>query len=263
MKNKLTILFVFCLFSFVKMHSQQKEIQGKVTNDAEIEGIHILNLDSRYSTITNENGHFSIVVKPLDTLLFSSLNFVPEKVIVTEGIFEKGVITIKLTELVNELDEVFLKPNLSGNIATDIMKIKIQDTINFDDVGIPGFKGKPEEKIVPLYFAVTPLNVDLEALYKHISGYYSSLRTRRVWQKENTAVAQIISYYTLPFFTDTYGIPENRVYDFLLFCAETTPVESEFKKARYGSVFLIFEEKAKVYLSRGAETIDKIKEWIL
>ncbi len=242
------------------MHSQQKEIQGKVTNKTDIEGIHILNLASRYSTITNENGHFSIAVKRRDTLLFSSLNFIPEKVIVTDAIFEKGVITTKLTELVNELDEVFLKPNLTGNIATDINRIKIEDTLNFDDVGIPGFKGKPEEKIVPLYYAVTPLRIDLEALYKHISGYYKDLKTHRIWEKENTAIAQIISYYTMPFFEGTYGIPENRVYDFLLFCAETTNVESEFKKERYGSVFLIFDEKAKIYLSRVAETKDKIKE---
>ena len=244
------------LFSILGMYplaAQQKSLQGKITNNADVDGIHVLNTSSRFNTITDENGHFTIKVKAQDTLLFSSIKYMPEKVAVTEAIFEKGVITIELTELVNELDEVFLEPNLSGNIAADLKKIKTEKPINFDDVGIPGFKGEPKEKIVPMYFAVTPLSVNLEALYKHISGYYKNLKTRRKWEYENNAVAKMINYYTVSFFTTTYGIPENRVYDFLLFCAETTTIESDFKKEHYGSVLLILDEKAKIYKNRLSE----------
>ena len=106
---------------------------------------------------------------------------------------------------------------------------------------------------MPLYFAVTPLSINLEALYKHISGYYKTLKTRRKWEYENNAVAQMLNYYTLSFFTTTYGIPENRVYDYLLFCAETTNIESDFKKENYGSVLLVLDEKAKIYVERIVE----------
>ncbi len=244
---------LICCFGVLQLSAQQKSLQGKITNEADIEGIHVLNLASRFNTITDENGHFSINVKLRDTLLFSSIKYMPEKVVVTEAIFEKGIITVKLSELVNELDEVFLKPNLSGNIGADLKKIKTEKPINFDDVGIPGFKGEPKEKIVPLYFAVTPLSVNLEALYKHISGYYKDLKTRRKWEYENNAVAKMLNYYTLSFFTTTFGIPENRVYDFLLFSTETTSIESEFKNEHYGSVLLILEEKAKIYTKRISE----------
>ena len=244
---------LICCFGVLQLSAQQKSLQGKITNEADIEGIHVLNLASRFNTITDENGHFSINVKLRDTLLFSSIKYMPEKVVVTEAIFEKGIITVKLSELVNELDEVFLKPNLSGNIGADLKKIKTEKPINFDDVGIPGFKGEPKEKIVPLYFAVTPLSVNLEALYKHISGYYKDLKTRRKWEYENNAVAKMLNYYTLSFFTTTFGIPENRVYDFLLYSTETTSIESEFKNEHYGSVLLILEEKAKIYTKRISE----------
>ena len=99
---------LICFFAIFQISAQEKLLLGKITNDADIDGIHVLNLASRYNTITNENGHFSIRVKPRDTLLFSSIKYMPEKVVVTEAIFEKGVITVKLTEMVNELDEVFL-----------------------------------------------------------------------------------------------------------------------------------------------------------
>lgn len=246
-------ILLLSIFGIFQLAAQEKSLQGKITNTIDVDGIHVLNASSRFNTITDENGHFTIKVKARDTLLFSSIKYMPEKVAVTDSIFEKGVITVQLSELVNELDEVFLTPNLSGNIAADLKKIKTEKPINFDDVGIPGFKGEPEEKIVPMYFAVTPLSINLEALYKHISGYYKNLKTRRKWEYENNAVAKIINYYTLPFFTTTYGIPENRVYDFLLFCAETTQIESDFKKEQYGSVLLILDEKAKIYSSRFSE----------
>ncbi len=251
--NKI-LLYSFLLGLFTgQLVAQEKSIQGKINNNADVDGIHILNISSRINTITDENGHFSIKVKVLDTLLFSSIKYMPEKVVISETIFEKCVIMVELNELINELDEVFLEPNLSGNISADLKKIKTEKPINFDDVGIPGFKGEPKEKIVPLYFAVTPLSVNLEALYKHISGYYKELKIRRKWEYENNAVAKMLNYYTVPFFTTTYGIPEDRVYDFLLFCAETTSIESDFKKEKYGSVLLIFNEKAEIYTERFSE----------
>lgn len=246
-------IILFCALGSFQLTAQKKALQGKITNNNDFEGVHILNTSTRYNTITNENGHFSIEVKSQDTLLFSSIKYMPEKVVVTDSIFEKGIITVQLTELVNELDEVFLEPNLSGNIAADLKKIKTEKPINFDDVGIPGFKGEPKEKIVPMYLVITPTSVDIEALYKYISGYYKELKIRRRWEMENNAVAQMLNYYTIPFFTTTYGIPENRVYDFLLFCAETTQIESDFKKERYGSVLLVFEEKGKLYSARLSE----------
>ena len=244
---------LFCALGSFKLSAQKKVLQGKITNTNDIEGVHILNLSSRYNTITNENGHFSIEVQSQDTLLLSSIKYMPEKAIVTDSIFEKGILIAQLTELINELDEVFLNPNLSGNIGADLKKIKTEKPINFDDVGIPGFKGKPEEKIVPKYLVITPTSVNIEALYKYISGYYKELKIRRRWEMENNAVAKMLDYYTIPFFTTTYGIPEHSVYDFLLFCTETTQIESDFKQEHYGSVLRVFEEKGKLYASRFAE----------
>ena len=43
--------------------------------------------------------------------------------------------------MVNELAEVYLGPNLSGDLEQDIKKIPVEDALKFDDVGIPGFKG--------------------------------------------------------------------------------------------------------------------------
>ena len=235
----------------VAAEAQEKSLNGQITNIKDVEGIHILNQSSRFNTVTNSQGEFRIRAKPMDTLLVSSIAYIPEQLVVTQEIYAMGFISITLKELVNELDEVQLGPRLSGNLEHDIKNIKIIDTINFDDVGIPGFKGKPEEKIVPIVPGVGLLTaVDVEALYKHISGYYRKLRLQRKWESENVVVARMIHYYTPVFFEDAYDIPEERLYDFLLFCMETTEIKHDFEVENFSLVLDSFKAQSKEYVVR-------------
>ncbi|MEZ4875854.1 MAG: carboxypeptidase-like regulatory domain-containing protein [Flavobacteriaceae bacterium] len=233
---------------------QQKKLFGKIENEKDVEGIHILNTSSHFNTVTDATGNFVITVQPKDTLLISSVTYVPEKRVVTEEIYENGHMYIRLQELVNELDEVFLGPRLSGNLEQDIKNIKTEDAINFDDVGIPGFKGTPQEKIPNLIGQViTPTAVNIEGLYKYLSGYYKTLRTKRKWQAQNRVVSQIINLYGDAFFEEAYQIPKERVYDFLLFCIETSSLKNDFTNGNFVLVLQVFSEKAQEYRERISE----------
>lgn len=248
--NKGCLLLTICLLTINLARSQKIDLQGKFINDFDVEGIHVLNKTSKYNTVTNENGEFTIRVNLLDTLLFSSVKYELKEIVITDEIYNQKSIHIKLNELVNELDEVMIGNTLTGNLSTDLKNIKVDKTFNFDDVGIPGFKGIPEEKIVPLAIAAIPLSVNIEALYKHIGGYYKKLRIKRKWTHENVTVAMIIDYYGLPFFKDAYNVPNNRLYDFLLFCMETTTLQSDFNRQNFAGVLEIFKIKSKLYVSR-------------
>ncbi|GHC56066.1 CarboxypepD_reg-like domain-containing protein [Ulvibacter litoralis] len=254
--NRFLIGALCSLFGcFSTLLAQELELQGTVTNTKDVEGIHILNTTSRYNAITNQEGAFSIYANKQDTLFFSSVSYHPTKVVVTDEIIETGTLTVTLKELINELDEVFLGPNLSGNIETDLKNIKTKKLLNFDDVGIPGFKGKPEEKIVPVvpYLGLATA-VDLEAMYKHLSGYYKKLRLKRKWEDQNATVANIIHQYGLAFFREAYAIPENRVYDFLLYCIDTSELVNDYKNENFAGVLDVFKTKSKVYVSRLTQT---------
>ncbi|MBL4663897.1 MAG: hypothetical protein JKY22_10195 [Flavobacteriaceae bacterium] len=246
-----SFLVIGCFWFSIVAVAQEKSLNGKITNLKDVEGIHILNRSSRFNTVTNSEGEFRIRAKPLDTLLVSSILYVPEQIVITSEMYALGFISITLKDLVNELDEVELGPRLSGNLELDIKNIKIVDTLNFDDVGIPGFKGKPEEKIEPTMSGIGLITaVDVEALYKHLTGYYKKLRLQRKWESENVMVSQVIHYYTLQFFEEAYEVPEDRVYDFLLFCMETTQVKRNFEAGNFSLVLSIFKDKSKVYVSR-------------
>jgi hypothetical protein len=225
-------------------------LHGKITNKKDVEGIHVLNLSSRFNSVTDLYGNFSITVKKNDTLLFSSVQYDPLQVEITEEVFEKSLLIVTLQELVNELDEVLLGPDLSGNLQTDVEKIEVKDPITHKDLGIPGFEGVPEEKIVPLSTAITLTSVNIEAVYKHITGYYRKLRMQRKWDAENMAVATLLSYYGSDFMKDVFGISKDRTYDFVLFCVETTNIEQDFSEGRYNEVLTAFRNKAPEYHER-------------
>ena len=239
------------LFFVTEISAQQKELQGKITNLQEVEGIHVLNTTSRYNSVTDAFGNFTITAKNLDTLVFSSVHYVPEKVVVTPEIFERGIVVVTLEKVINELDEVFIGSRLSGDLALDVKNIKVKKKIDFDSLGIPGYKGEPKEHIPTLIGqTIGPTHVNIEALYNHISGYYKMLRKKRKWEAENKTVAAIMYMYDETFFEEAYEVPNTRTYDFLLFCIETTTLQTEFKRQRSAKVLEIFESQAAVYLSR-------------
>jgi hypothetical protein len=250
--NSIKGLFFTLFFCFSLSGSAQIILlDGRVTNPDEVENIHVLNTTSKYNAITDEEGKFRIEVKRYDTLVFSGIKYFPKKVRITDEMYAHKYLTVSLIVLLNELDEVFLGNTLSGDLMKDVNAIKTNKKFNFEDVGIPGFKGKPQEKIPDLVGQViTPLSVNVEALYKHITGYYKKLKKMRKWVSEDYIATEILTYYTASFFLDAYGIPENRTYDFIMLCIETTEIQKDFKIKNYNGILSAFREKSSEYVSQ-------------
>lgn len=249
MNRKASFFSVLFLCFFTASTAQIILLEGRVINPDEVENIHVLNTTSRYNAITDQEGKFTIEARRYDTLVFSGIKYFSKKVVVTDKMYAQKHLTVSLIILLNELDEVFLGNTLSGDLLKDVGAINTNKNFNFDDVGIPGFKGKPQEKIPDLVGQViTPLSVDVEALYKHITGYYKALKKMRKWRSEDYIATEILTYYTASFFLDAYGIPENRTYDFIMLCIETSDIEKDFKIKNYNGVLTIFKEKFPDYV---------------
>ena len=75
-------------------------------------------------------------------------------------------------------------------------------------MGIPGYKGVRKEKIVSKkpYFIdpFVPISggINVDALYKHLSGYYKKLKKKRKLDAQFEATYQIIKFYGLYFFLE-------------------------------------------------------------
>ncbi len=249
------IIFSFLLLGtqiiFSQTNQNYKSFKGEVVSDSlNLSGIHIINKTSGAKSITNEKGLFSIGVKKNDTIIISSIQIKSHVIVVNPKVFSQDLIKVYIEPFVNQLDNVEVKPhNLSGNMLDDMLDSGIKNPINFDDVGIPGYKGKRQEKIVStksliLSTLLLPLGatIDIEAIYKHLSGYYKTLKKKRALDKQYFAAVGIIEFYGLVFFMNNFNLEEDEVYEFVLGALENSNIEKDFRTSDHSLVLQSFEK---------------------
>ena len=248
-------LFLGSQIIFSQTNQDYKSFDGEVVNDSiNLSGIHIINKTSGAKSITNENGFFTIGVKKNDTIILSSVQIKPHVIVINEKVFAQNLVKVYVEPFVNQLENVIVKPhNLTGNLFNDMNDSGVKNPINFDDVGVPGFKGERAEKIIYKNDAQIMLNVlllpimplDIEGIYKKLSGYYDNLKKKRILDKQFSAVFQAIEFYGVAFFMKNYNLDEDQVYEFVLGAMENRNVEENFRQSNHGLVLNSFEKYHK------------------
>ncbi len=214
-------IIVFLLYVSVT-NAQIVEIKGKViVADDEIEGIHVINKTASKFTITNYNGEFTIPAKLGDTIVFSALKYKPKEMVVHSEIIKSKTLNVYLTELVNQLDQVIVGKVLSGDLLSDIENSEAKRDINFYDLGIPGYTGKPlTQSERRLNEATTgggflPLNPILNA----ISGRTKMLKNQIKLERLDECLDRIKSELSVIFFENNQ-LGDSLRTDFFYYCSE-------------------------------------------
>ena len=84
--------YVFLFLSFTLSQAQTREFSGYVKADGNLEGIHVINKSSyRYATTDNYGG-FTIQAKLSDSLYFSSIQYTPNIVVITQNTIKDNFI---------------------------------------------------------------------------------------------------------------------------------------------------------------------------
>lgn len=121
------ILFLsLILFSCYSAVAQEQLLHGKIKTDTLEAPVNIININTERGTETSLTGEFAIKVKAGDTVLVSSVQYERRKIKITPQILKKGFLDVDLALDINRLDEVRLT-NLTGNLETDLDKIKVVD----------------------------------------------------------------------------------------------------------------------------------------
>jgi hypothetical protein len=223
------VIFIL-LFSYVSV-AQTVEIRGKViVDDEDIEGIHVINKTSSRFTITSSNGDFTIPGKHNDTIIFSAIKYKPKEVIIDAAIINSKTLIVYLTELVNELNQVIVGKILTGNLMSDIGNSDAKRDINFYDLGIPGYTGKPltqserklneagEFKPMMLLGLLTG-SVPLNPILNGISGRTKMLKNQVKLEGLNECLETIKSNLSELFF-EYNDLPEANRKEFFYYCLE-------------------------------------------
>ncbi|WP_346240544.1 hypothetical protein [Mariniflexile soesokkakense] len=231
------------------MLSQTVEISGKVDNKVGAENIHVINKSAQVFTITNSKGEFRISASLNDTLSFSSIQYQPKIVVVDKNMILFKAIGITLYEQINELDEVLVGKVLTGNLLSDIKNVEGNAPINFYDVGIAGYTGKPATQSErQLYEATTgggfiPLNPILNA----ISGRTKQLKNQIKIEEKEELMQSIKGRLAKDFFASN-PMEEEFKMDFFYFCADDENFIKYCKNETDFKILIFLSHKYKQYM---------------
>ena len=221
---------LFVLFGTHLMQGQTVDIQGQILANDDVEGIHILNNTSNTFTISNSKGQFSIPVKLHDTLAFSGVSFALKKMIVTQAMISSKSLSIYLTEKVNALDEVIVGKILTGNLSSDLANSGVERHINFYDLGIPGYQGKPKTQserrlytagdFKPIHLlALLGGSLPMDPIFNAISGRTKMLKHRIHIENKDKCIDKTKSKLSKILFS-AHALEEQYHKEFFYFCAD-------------------------------------------
>jgi len=230
MKHILLIFTFLFSISFTTFGQTQDrvEINGKVIVEInEVEGLVVYNKTSNKRTLTDSSGAFTIEVAVNDAIEISALQFKTFMVTITPDIISSKQLTAFLVERINNLDEVVILPfGLSGNLATDLNKLKTFnldiDAIYSDVENIEAF-----QYTEPQYAAVENMILKKDRFYNgvdfvKITNWLIKPRLKSKNKDEENEQKfsnfnDLITGYTQDFISANFEIPKEKVEAFIVF----------------------------------------------
>ena len=245
-KIRAGLLFSFLIFSKVCI-SQVVEIKGRVKANSDLEGIHVINKTSKFYSTTNHKGEFTIISRLNDTLVFSSVQYKLEPLLITQEVFNSKFLEVELIEHVNELNEVHIGNTMSGNLEDDIGNVKGKPDINFYDVGIPGYSGKPktqnERRLIEadhgkyFYYYGLGFSINVNKILNKVSGRTDILKNRVELDEKEALMYSLKAKYSKDLFS-VYSLSEDKQMDYFYFWSED---ENFLEKCSLENDLLILE----------------------
>ena len=236
---------LFVMFQMI--HAQTVELNGTITADDDIESIHILNKTSLTNATSSKDGSFVIKAKLNDTIIFSAVQYtLLTKVVSQEDITSKTIaVTLKLQT--NQLDEVFLKRSLSGDLEDDLLILEAKPVINFYDVGIPGYQGKQKTSAERVLREATTGGgfIPLNPLLNGISGRTKKLKEIVRLENDDALLVRLKNDLKEAFFKDN-PLDEKHHIDFFYFVQEDPDFRSVCSKSNLDAL-AFFQKKLDQY----------------
>ncbi|PQB03743.1 carboxypeptidase-like regulatory domain-containing protein [Aureitalea marina] len=234
MRLTITILFLFFSGLVLSQEIDRVTIQGQITapTGEDIEGISIYNISDQEGTITDKDGKFELAVAKNDRVQVTALQFQSFTVIVDEGVIEVRKLTIYMNPAINQLEEVIVRPyDLLGNVTADVKRIQTSvispdwdlsySTLEFDYQFTPdaltGVRGNAAEEA--LGYSDLRAGADVIGLVGLLFPKKKKTEKQVATDKEviTTALRQ---RYSNAYITQTFGIPSEKVNDFIYFTEE-------------------------------------------
>jgi hypothetical protein len=208
-KNKIYFVLLFWATQFC-FSQNEKPIHGKIlSDDFPVQGIKVFNINTEKSTVTNNNGDFTIAVIDKQSLTFSGLGYVfLKKNITPKDVYDDNLIIIIQKKAI-ELKEVVVPKTLKAPVAINT-QIYV-DQKYFDDA-----QSSPINRNV--YTGVTENGTDFVRLFKDVVKLFKKKKSKNNNEPKVEFKEYVSSNCNKDFFVKTLNIKPSELELFLEFC---------------------------------------------
>lgn len=236
MGKQLLLTLLICLpLSLFSQEIERVKITGKIkaASIEDVEGVTIYNVSAQKGTVTNTQGDFEIEVAENDRLSVTALQFSTFIIVVDKDVLVEKNIGIYLNPVVNQLEEVIVRRyDLSGDIVVDVNKIKTANVVPELDLSYATLEFDYEfttDKFSSIKGSVAhdAYHNGQEQYGGDIIGLFSQIilkaflpkkkKTTITITKEEPVAATLRDRFSNAYISETFGIPEDKVNDFLFY----------------------------------------------
>lgn len=224
------ILTFFCTWGEAFTQTTGRSlVKGKISvpEGFEAEDISIFNQSSGKGTISSGKGEFELAMIEGDSLYFSAVQFKGLRTIVTGDVIESGYLRVEISEGLNELPEIIIRPHdLSGNLIEDInsvevVTLKLPPMSAWED-NSPGGGSAPKNAVMnEIGGGANHFLLLVKAVNYLFPKKKRKLKDRELRPYEKLKLEkELRATYTDNFFLENFSIPTSEVSDFLNYCVE-------------------------------------------
>ena len=264
------LLFVLLLISSFTVFSQEItriKINGKITasKGEDVEGINIYNKSSQKGTITSKTGEFELKVAENDRIFISAMQFQRFTVIIDEGIVKNKKMYIFLNPVINQLDEVIIRPfDLSGNVVADVKRVNLTGINHNWDLSYENLEfgyefaadaqsavkgNKAEEAYFNSQVLIGGDILGLASLF-----FNKKKKTERQKISEEELITDAVQKrFGNNYISKTFNIPEEKVNEFIYFVEENGLDKNLLKSENEMLLIEHLHEQSKEYLLQSNE----------
>ena len=222
MKNTLFFVVLWVSLSAFSQ-AQLVRLKGQVLyRNSFVSDEAVVNSTREISTITDENGAFSIEVAVGDELVFTAVNYQLEVIKITEDILKNGRLVVEVTEKVRQLDEVVVTPDNQ------------EAFIELKNEEFKGFEYEIDRASAVDNIALSPAvrgmqdGLNVVSVFKLLKSLLASKDQQDVPSiKLSEALAKV---YDERFFIEDLRLQRAQIPDFLAYCDERVPTFELLRK---------------------------------
>ncbi|MGB1268314.1 MAG: hypothetical protein ACPG45_01100 [Flavobacteriaceae bacterium] len=242
------IRYLFLVFPIITF--SQSLLKGEIVNSGDNEGIHVFNKTFQKYTITNANGEFEIEVNQNDTIVFSALQYQLKRLVITKKVLDEGYKYILLEDQVNELDAVYIKPKLTGDLLADTQRIKTKELFTAKTLGLPNAHVKPPTASERKLYTATHSGggiIPVDVIINAISGRTKMLKRHVQLERKSNLETKTYDAFEHTMTYD-FKIPKTKLYDFLYYASSDELFTQIVKTNSNIIIYDFLKNKSKTYL---------------